>query len=73
MSESFNLLKLVQGIFYDYYFACLYVHVKVLMKAMANIVQIQNSEYDEILRQAVAVIDRAKTMVTKHKFTSSQV
>lgn len=30
---------------------------------MADIVQIQESEYDVILRQAVAVIDRARTMV----------
>ena len=30
---------------------------------MADIVQIQDSEYDVILRQAVAVIDRARTMV----------
>ena len=30
---------------------------------MADIIQIQDSEYDVILRQAVAVIDRARTMV----------
>ena len=30
---------------------------------MADIVQIQDSEYDVILRHAVAVIDRARTMV----------
>ncbi len=30
---------------------------------MADIIQIQNSEYDAILRQAVAVIDKARAMV----------
>ncbi|MGP1464241.1 MAG: PDDEXK nuclease domain-containing protein [Prevotella koreensis] len=32
---------------------------------MTDIIQIQESEYDVILRQAVAVIDRTRTMVTK--------
>ena len=34
-----------------------------LKRNMADITNIQESEYDAILRQAVAVIDRTRTMV----------